>query len=464
MKPSLMIALATASLLGLGGCLIEPDRIPDSIDVPPPPSAPSDDSYAAGSGSPDAQSSVDSAPPAPGSNVDDSTFYDRLSPYGHWRWTPDYGRVWVPTVASDWRPYTYGNWEYTDDGWTFASDDPWGWAAYHYGSWGYGADLGWYWLPGSIWAPAWVDWRWGDGYACWSPIGPDGYGYGYNSPAWVVVGQQHFTQPIVGNVVAPGAAGAIVASAHPLAGAHASPSRGGQFGPPVAQVSAAVGHSIATVPVSRAIGHAGPATASGHNISPLGSPRGGGTRGSPASANPLRSPRPVALARGSAAWQGAPHYGMSSTGRPYTSPAPRTGWDRGGPIAPATRSGSAQPRGGAGWGSSGRSSNSGGRGWGGGAARSSASGRGWGGGGARSSGGGRGWGGGGGARSAGGGRGWGGGGGARSSGGGYGGGGHSSGGGGGGGHSSGGGGGGGHSSSGGGGGGGGHSGGGGGHK
>jgi len=31
--------------------------------------------------------------------------------YGTWRYAPDYGYVWYPMVAPDWRPYYYGYWE-----------------------------------------------------------------------------------------------------------------------------------------------------------------------------------------------------------------------------------------------------------------------------------------------------------------------------------------------------------------
>src|SRR5207237_900225 len=90
---------------------------------------------------------VDARPePGPGVELDEDYFYERLSPYGHWRWTPEYGRVWVPAgVSADWRPYYDGNWALSDWGWTYVSAAPWSWAAYHYGCWGFGVGLGWYW-------------------------------------------------------------------------------------------------------------------------------------------------------------------------------------------------------------------------------------------------------------------------------------------------------------------------------
>src|SRR4051812_46061749 len=40
-------------------------------------------------------------------------FVTRLTPYGKWVETPEYGRVFVPNVqaqSADWRPYVSGRW------------------------------------------------------------------------------------------------------------------------------------------------------------------------------------------------------------------------------------------------------------------------------------------------------------------------------------------------------------------
>ena len=78
-------------------------------------------------------------------------FYDSLSSYGSWFETPDYGYVWQPVVVrdSDWRPYTRGRWACSDRGWTWISDEPFGWATYHYGRWALLRGHGWVWVPGS---------------------------------------------------------------------------------------------------------------------------------------------------------------------------------------------------------------------------------------------------------------------------------------------------------------------------
>ena len=104
--------------------------------------------------------------------VDDGVFYDRLSPHGSWTWTQGQ-YVWVPTgVDASWRPYTRGRWVYTDYGWTWASNEPFGWATYHYGRWGFSNRIGWFWVPGNRWGPAWVSWRQSDDYLAWAPLPP----------------------------------------------------------------------------------------------------------------------------------------------------------------------------------------------------------------------------------------------------------------------------------------------------
>jgi len=121
-----------------------------------------------------------SAQPLPGSSSDEvvgagavGAFYDALTPYGNWVYTDTCGWVWYPyDVPVDWRPYTNGHWEDSDAGWTFVSNDPYGWAVYHYGRWYFDDTYGWVWCPGLTWAPSWVAWRRGDDYIGWAPIRP----------------------------------------------------------------------------------------------------------------------------------------------------------------------------------------------------------------------------------------------------------------------------------------------------
>jgi hypothetical protein len=108
-----------------------------------------------------------------GFGVSFSVFYSSLGSYGEW--IPVEGGVygWRPIgVAVGWRPYMYGRWAWTVDGWYWVSDEPWGWAVFHYGRWYYDDYYGWIWIPGYDWAPAWVEWRFGGPYVGWAPLSP----------------------------------------------------------------------------------------------------------------------------------------------------------------------------------------------------------------------------------------------------------------------------------------------------
>ncbi|MEP7070760.1 MAG: DUF6600 domain-containing protein [Verrucomicrobiota bacterium] len=102
-------------------------------------------------------------------------FYEKLEPYGDWVETSDYGYVYHPREATgaQWRPYTNGKWAYTDAGWTWISEEPFGWATYHYGRWTRLHNVGWVWVPGEEWAPAWVSWRKGSEFVGWAPLPPE---------------------------------------------------------------------------------------------------------------------------------------------------------------------------------------------------------------------------------------------------------------------------------------------------
>jgi hypothetical protein len=98
-----------------------------------------------------------------------------LDGYGQWVETDDYGQVWRPdatVVGVDFTPYeSGGSWEYTDAGWAFSCEYPWGWLPFHYGRWAWFHDY-WGWVPGHKWGPAWVEWRHGGGVVGWRPLGP----------------------------------------------------------------------------------------------------------------------------------------------------------------------------------------------------------------------------------------------------------------------------------------------------
>ena len=106
------------------------------------------------------------------------SFYEPLDPYGDWIETDDYGYVFRPTAAvrTNWRPYTDGHWVHTGHGWTWQSNEDFGWATYHYGRWTRISGSGWVWVPGREWGPGWVSWRRGNEHAGWAPLPPESRG------------------------------------------------------------------------------------------------------------------------------------------------------------------------------------------------------------------------------------------------------------------------------------------------
>jgi hypothetical protein len=181
----------------------------------------------------------DVPPPAQGPSIDDFQNDGALMNSGQWIDTPEYGRVWQPAgVGSEWRPYLYGHWEWTEAGWAWVSDEPFGWAVYHYGRWGFSPDFGWYWIPGQVWAPAWVAWRWNGGYAGWCALGPQAVVV-EQPRRWVWVDQQHFLDPVQHHVVPRPAAGSPMPA--PQIGPHA--------GPPVAVIARATGRNVTPLAV-----------------------------------------------------------------------------------------------------------------------------------------------------------------------------------------------------------------------
>ncbi|MCA1827753.1 MAG: DUF6600 domain-containing protein [Myxococcales bacterium] len=306
--------ILTLALTASFGCIVERpyEREPEpTVAAPPPPgpdTVPPDSSY-----------QTQEPPPPAGSEIaDEDVFYGGLSPYGTWTYVAPYGRVWIPAVGYGWRPYYYGRWVLTDWGWTFVSDDPWGWAAYHYGRWNFGIGVGWYWIPGRVWAPAWVSWRYGGGYAAWCPLGPDGVVFGYRHPAWVAVPERHFTQPIPRAAVPTQQTAPIVTTARPLGGPSARPMRTGSFGPPVAGIQRAVGQPVPRVAAANVIRPR--ATSSPAPMRTAGDPMR-----SPVQARPRAEAAPAPVGRPGAAprpYTGAPRSSGPGAGARPSGPGP----------------------------------------------------------------------------------------------------------------------------------------------
>jgi hypothetical protein len=199
--------------------------------------------------------------PAPASaevGISLGVFYDSLTPYGDWLYVGPYGRVWRPRVSVvgiDFRPYVSGgHWVYTDYGWSFESDYEWGWAPFHYGRWLSDSEFGWVWVPDTVWAPAWVDWRYGDGYIGWAPLAPLGARIVVDNyyPAWCFVPTRHFlARDFYHHAVPLDRIDVHFGATVPI---HNEVAYGGArwyAGPPAGQVAAAVGqpiHPVALVP------------------------------------------------------------------------------------------------------------------------------------------------------------------------------------------------------------------------
>lgn len=114
---------------------------------------------------------------------DDIYGADDLEEAGEWLSTPEYGNVWRPHRTSiaryvDWSPYRYGHWRYMPPyGWIWVNDEPWGWATYHYGRWVHWRGQ-WVWTPygyyrprRSWWSPAFVVINVYNTNVCWYPMG-----------------------------------------------------------------------------------------------------------------------------------------------------------------------------------------------------------------------------------------------------------------------------------------------------
>jgi hypothetical protein len=137
----------------------------------------------------------------------ESDFYEPLGAYGRWEVVAGYGRCWVPArIEVGWRPYCNGYWQSTDAGWYWMSEEPWGWATYHYGRWDWHVRFGWFWVPQTQWAPSWVCWREGGGYVGWAPLRPSvavgvnihvgDYEPAHASRAYVFVEQRRMLEPV----------------------------------------------------------------------------------------------------------------------------------------------------------------------------------------------------------------------------------------------------------------------------
>ncbi len=138
--------------------------------------------------------------PKPIQNLPGAVFYFAQkygNMYGEWIWDDYYGYIWRPFINDyrypwgDWAPYYCGRWATAGKQMFWVPEEPWGWVPYHLGIWQWDKKLGWVWMPGSMFAPAWVDWEFFMGYAAWRPwsvfdwMYGGSYGFFFNNDYWV---------------------------------------------------------------------------------------------------------------------------------------------------------------------------------------------------------------------------------------------------------------------------------------
>ena len=119
-----------------------------------------------------------------------------------WKPSADFAVTAVVGETPEYRPYSNGQWVNSDAGWYFKAPTPWEETVHHHGRWAHTRDAGWLWIPGRVWAPAWVDWRQDDDYISWAPLGPSIYfsagNMGYspiNDDYYSIVERRHFIDP-----------------------------------------------------------------------------------------------------------------------------------------------------------------------------------------------------------------------------------------------------------------------------
>ncbi len=92
-----------------------------------------------------------------------------------WKPLPEFAMVSTAGQTQQYVPYSNGQWVNTDAGWYFKSPTPWEETVHHQGRWVNSPSAGWMWVPGRVWAPAWVDWKQNDEYVSWAPLSPAVY-------------------------------------------------------------------------------------------------------------------------------------------------------------------------------------------------------------------------------------------------------------------------------------------------
>jgi hypothetical protein len=192
--------------------LAAPSRTPPPVHYPEPPERGARSSGGTGGSIPEQNAPEETAPGnteqagastgevggSPQEDVDPralTEFRGELAPYGRWVEHRRYGTLWVPhrsVVGAQFSPYvSHGFWGRDARGqWIWVSDLPFGHVVFHYGRWIQVEPWGWAWVPGAVYAPAWVVWRVPRrsdtvAYVGWAPAPPSFFWYGGVAHPWV---------------------------------------------------------------------------------------------------------------------------------------------------------------------------------------------------------------------------------------------------------------------------------------
>ncbi|MBS1517449.1 MAG: hypothetical protein JSS91_05120 [Bacteroidetes bacterium] len=121
-----------------------------------------------------------------------------------WKPAASLGVSVVPGESPVFTPYTNGQWVNTDAGWYFKAPTPEEETVSHFGRWVNSPTAGWLWVPGRVWAPAWVDWKQNADYVSWAPLPPSVYltdnvikSPVINDNEYVIVDKKYFLEPAV---------------------------------------------------------------------------------------------------------------------------------------------------------------------------------------------------------------------------------------------------------------------------
>ncbi len=121
-----------------------------------------------------------------------------------WKPAPELAVVNTTGTTPVYVPYSNGQWINSDAGWYFKGATPVEETVSHHGRWVNTPSAGWLWVPGRVWAPAWVDWKQNDDYVSWAPLPPSVYLVNgiMNAPVidnnnYVVVERKYFLEPEV---------------------------------------------------------------------------------------------------------------------------------------------------------------------------------------------------------------------------------------------------------------------------